>query len=414
MMLMNKISTGYDSGCIKSQNDELIGEALRLMVVCHSYQYLQKDCTDAISHYFKNVDVYVRRNPFAEISRIIPLNSLIRYSKNNKISGASPSNVKVISTPIYYLPTDHSYKKLGEKHYSSVKIKSHNLTYDLTHCHFLWSSGYVGAKFKKETGTPLIVTAHGYDIYSLPFKDHEWLEKIKFVLNSANHVITVSKSNYNYIREIDSSVPVTVIPNGYKNEIFRLRNSVDCRKKLGISLNKKVIVVVGNLEPIKGHEYLIEAINIIVKNRNDILCVIIGSGSRYNFLRKMIREHNIEKYVIMVGAKPHDETALWMCAADVVALSSLKEGNPTVMFEALGCGKPFIGTKVGGIPEIINSDDYGLLVEPANPEDLAEKIMMALDREWDSEKILAYAEQFAWDSIAKQIIGVYRHILEAD
>lgn len=55
----------------------------------------------------------------------------------------------------------------------------------------------------------------------------------------------------------------------------------------------------------------------------------------------------------------------------------------TVMFECLGCGKPIVGTKVGGVPEIITSEDYGFLVEPANSEDLAEKILIALDKEWD-------------------------------
>ena len=77
-----------------------------------------------------------------------------------------------------------------------------------------------------------------------------------------------------------------------------------------------------------------------------------------------------------------------MNACDLFVLPSLNEGNPTVMFEALGCGKPFVGTKVGGVPEVIASDDYGLLVEPADPEDLAEKILVALDREWDREAIL--------------------------
>jgi glycosyltransferase involved in cell wall biosynthesis len=52
------------------------------------------------------------------------------------------------------------------------------------------------------------------------------------------------------------------------------------------------------------------------------------------------------------------------------------------MFEAFGSGKPFVGTKVGGVPEIITSEDYGFLVEPANSEDLAEKILIALDKGW--------------------------------
>ena len=90
----------------------------------------------------------------------------------------------------------------------------------------------------------------------------------------------------------------------------------------------------------------------------------------------------------------------------------MSEGNPTVMFEALGVGLPFIGTKVGGIPEIITSEDYGLLCEPANPEDLAEKILIALEKKWDKEKIRKYAQQFTWDNIVKQALKAYIKVLE--
>jgi glycosyltransferase involved in cell wall biosynthesis len=81
------------------------------------------------------------------------------------------------------------------------------------------------------------------------------------------------------------------------------------------------------------------------------------------------------------------------------------------MFESLGFGKPFVGTKVGGEPKIITSEDYGLLCEPANPKDLAEKILTALDKEWDKEKILKYAERFTWDNIVKEIIVIYKSII---
>jgi glycosyltransferase involved in cell wall biosynthesis len=113
----------------------------------------------------------------------------------------------------------------------------------------------------------------------------------------------------------------------------------------------------------------------------------------------------------LAGGKPHDEIPLWMNACDLFVLPSLNEGNPTVLPEALGCGKPFVGTKVGGVPEVIASDDYGLLVEPADPEGLAEKILVALDREWDREMILAYAERYTWENIAKEIMGVYEQVL---
>lgn len=88
----------------------------------------------------------------------------------------------------------------------------------------------------------------------------------------------------------------------------------------------------------------------------------------------------------------------------------LNEGNPTVLFECMGCGKPFVGTKVGGIPEIVTSDNYGLLVEPGDSQTLVGKIAVALDKDWDEGKIINYAKQYQWDNIAEQIQEVYNKI----
>ena len=77
-----------------------------------------------------------------------------------------------------------------------------------------------------------------------------------------------------------------------------------------------------------------------------------------------------------VSAILDDQLNDWIKSCDLFALPSLNEGNPTVIFEAPGCGKPFIGTKVGRIPEVITSGERGLLVDPANPDDLAKKLMV--------------------------------------
>jgi glycosyltransferase involved in cell wall biosynthesis len=81
------------------------------------------------------------------------------------------------------------------------------------------------------------------------------------------------------------------------------------------------------------------------------------------------------------------------------------------MFEALGCGKPFVGTNVGGIPEIIISEDFGLLCKPANPKDLTEKILIAIDKKWEYKKIMKYADQFTWNNISKVTIKAYEKVL---
>jgi teichuronic acid biosynthesis glycosyltransferase TuaC len=76
----------------------------------------------------------------------------------------------------------------------------------------------------------------------------------------------------------------------------------------------------------------------------------------------------------------------------------------------MACGKPVVATRNGGSEEVVTSDEYGLLAEPADPEDLAEKILIALDREWDREAILAYAERFTWENIVKDILKIYRSL----
>jgi glycosyltransferase involved in cell wall biosynthesis len=81
-----------------------------------------------------------------------------------------------------------------------------------------------------------------------------------------------------------------------------------------------------------------------------------------------------------------------------------------VQIEALACGKPVVSARNRGSEEVVTSDEYGLLVEPADPEDLAEKILVALDREWDSEAILAYAERFTWENVVKEVTKIYRSL----
>lgn len=400
-----------------SNHPDLIGHKSaidkKLLVICHSYNNFQKDSIEGMSEYFRKVNVLVRTNPFAEISNYLPVPQLDLYKKSYKIDMLdNPLNIEVISTPLWYLPLDTSYKTLGEKHFNAVEkaIRHHHLTFDLIHTHFTWSAGCAGARLKEEYGVPLVVTAHGDDIYYLPFKDDEWREKIKYVLNTANHIITVSQSNLACIKKLDISTPITVIPNGFKSDLFYPRDSYECRKTLKLPLDKRIILTVGSLDPVKGQMNLVEAIQEIILKNKDILCVIVGFGEFQAVLKRQIHSLGLKEYVMLAGGKPHDEIPLWMNACDIFALPSLRESFGVVQLEALACGKPVVATRNGGSEEVITSEEYGLLVKPADPGDLAEKILMALDREWDREKIFAYAEQFTWESISKDILKIYRGV----
>lgn len=260
----------------------------------------------------------------------------------------------------------------------------------------------------------IVLHIHGgeFDIF---FKNSPQISKkvIRSVINSADLILVTSESWIPIIQGIGGKADnIYSIPNAYSAKYFFPMDIPQARDKLTLPHQKKIILTVGALEEWKGHKYLIECVKIITKQRKDILLIIIGSGSLEGDLKCLVSQYCLESYIIIIeGNKTPEELNLYMNASDFFVLPSLHEGNPTVMFEALGCGKPFVGTRVGGVPEVITSNTYGLLVEPANPEALAEKILVALDREWDREAILAYSEQYTWENIAKETMSVYKEVL---
>jgi len=389
-----------------------------LLVISNHYLTFVKDLCKGLSQFIPNIYVFVHHNYLSELAKYLPF-SYFRYfdkfSKNRLIDlTVKPENVKVHVESMLYLTPDGRNMRLGDRISKKLEefIQKNKIEFDLIHAHFTWPCGYVGVRLAKKYRVPLIITAHGYDIYDLPFRNDFCFNQVKYILDNTNHIITVSKMMKDIIVEkfdIENG-NVSVIPNGFDPRLNYPINKIKVRQKLGLPLNKKIVLNVANLVPVKGQSYLIEAMEKVVKHRKDVLCVIVGDGMLKKDLEIQIKKLNLENYVKLVGAKPHSEIPLWMNAADLFILPSLSEGNPTVMFEALGVGLPFVGTKVGGIPEIITSEDYGILCEPANPNDLVEKIS-SLDNNWDCKKIREYAKQFTWDNIAKKILRVYRKVL---
>jgi glycosyltransferase involved in cell wall biosynthesis len=94
-----------------------------------------------------------------------------------------------------------------------------------------------------------------------------------------------------------------------------------------------------------------------------------------------------------------------------VTLCSFIEGSPTVMYESLACGRPFLGSAVGGIPEIIKSNDYGYVFDPYKLDDFVEKAKFMLEQDWDRQKIIDYSAQFSQSSLSEKILKVYKKLL---
>jgi len=382
-----------------------------LLVICNTFpdesdNYIGgifiKDQLSCLSKYFNNIFVVVPAPLSITTLRKIPL-------KDYNLGNIHVHFVKYVDFP----PSYFYFRDLWVKRETGqilAFIQKNNITFDLIHAHNTWRSGRVAVELKKIFKCPVVLTEHTSNVlYAATQRRDSQFEK---TWKACDAIIRVnSKDTHLFEQGGVSNEKIHSIPNGFKNDLFYPVDTLDAKEKVGILNDKKVLLSVGALLPTKGYPYMFKALKQVIEAGSDVHYCIVGSGKLKGTLKKQVSEVGISNYVTFVGGKPHGEIATWMNACDLFVLPSLNEGNPTVMFEALGCGKPFVGTKVGGVPEVIASDTYGLLVESADPEDLAEKILVALDREWDRGVILAYAERYTWENIAKEIVGVYEQVL---
>jgi teichuronic acid biosynthesis glycosyltransferase TuaC len=347
---------------------------------------------------------------FKKIIVIAPVLRSFGYLKKDRLcKDYTYDNVEVYFPRSIYIPIFWLSKIVIDNRLQAVErcIEEHHLHFDLIHAHFTWPSGYIGVRLKEKYGKPVITTIH---------ENGDWFDQevgmnhplINTAWSGADALIRVNRKDVPVLKHYNEQV--YSIPNGF-SPAFHPIDAAIARERLGLPGDVKIVFTLGNLIKRKGFNYLIDAMERVCSQRDDVLCFIGGAGAERGSLQGQIDRLHLGEKVRLLGSLPGDQLTLWMNACNFFVLPSLNEGNPTVMFEALGCGKPFVGTRVGGVPEVITSDDYGLLVEPADPEDLAEKILVALDREWDRETILRYAERYTWENIAKGIMGVYKEVL---
>jgi len=379
-----------------------------LLILTPSYP--NKDESFIAETFVKN-QVAELKHHFKKVIVIAPVYLSFGYLKKDKLcKDYTHDNVRVYYPRCIYIPIFWLSKILIDNRLQVVErcIEKHRLNFDIIHAHFTWPSGYIGAKLKEKYKKPVVTTIH---------ENGDWFDQevgmdhpfINAAWSGADALIRVNKKDVPALKRFNEQV--YCIPNGFSPD-FHPIDTVVARERLGLPGDVKIVFTLGGLIKRKGFNYLIDTMEQVCSQRGGVICFIGGAGPEKGSLQGQIDRLGLIGKVRLLGSVPSDILPLWMNACNLFVLPSLNEGNPTVMFEALGCGKPFVGTKVGGVPEIINSDQYGLLVEPADSKDLAEKILVALDREWDREAILRYAKRYTWENVAREIVGVYERVLK--
>jgi glycosyltransferase involved in cell wall biosynthesis len=255
--------------------------------------------------------------------------------------------------------------------------------------------------------TPFIITVHGDDIRKLRRMRIVKLIQ-RFLLKKASYITCVSKEiqqilSGEYGLENDKLI---TIPNGYDD------NLVSKVKAHNINGKENKIVFVGRLEQGKDPFTLIRAFKRISIRHEDAKLLIIGDGSLRESMETLCKELNIADRVFFYGHLSLEKVMALVADSNIYALTSLEEGLPISLIEAMALGRPIVATNVGGVPDVVEDGINGLLVPPRAPERLAQAMERLLNEPGLSLKLAKAASTSAKDYSWHNIVSMYEHLYE--
>ena len=218
---------------------------------------------------------------------------------------------------------------------------------------------------------------------------------------------------------------IHVIPNGVDTSYFRPLSKEESRDALHIPVDSKNVLFVGHLIHRKGVDLLIRAFSEVYRLEADARLYIVGgpvastdAGWYQDTLSLPGRLGILDRVTFVGPVESHKEPALnlWYNACDVLVLPSRAEGMGMVLMEAMACGKPVIGTGVGGIPNVVTEGENGFLVDPDDPSGLAGAIAQILDdtalaRRLGEHGMRQVKASYSWERIADTTTELYRSAL---
>tara|TARA_A100001391_G_scaffold116853_1_gene79155 strand:- start:156 stop:1322 length:1167 start_codon:yes stop_codon:yes gene_type:complete len=272
--------------------------------------------------------------------------------------------------------------------------------------HFGYPEGVGCYLAAKKRGLPCFITMRGLEVDRLQMPSIK--PQLVEALGQCTGTIAVSDS----LRDaaIDAGVPrenVIVIPNGIDGDLFHVGERDAARTELNQPVDQPLIVCVANLKAVKGHEVLLKAFAALPRDLGARL-VLIGSPSDPSVAQQigeLIATKGCKDSVLKIGARPPDEVAKWLQAADVFALASHREGCCNAVLEALATGTPVVATAVGSNLQEIRAGIDGFVVPPGDSDAFAAALQTALENEWSPKQISGRLNGRTWAGVADRVMS---------
>lgn len=310
------------------------------------------------------------------------------------------------------------------------------IQYDVIFSHY-WLSGLAAAELRRAWGTPIVHMFHtlGQMKNAVADSPQEWEPDARIqgeteVIGLADCLVAATpleRAQMVWLYGADAA-KIAVVPCGVNLDLFSPTPQNQARRTLALPLDRRVVLYVGRIEPLKGIDVLLQAMALVANEetiaQEDLSLIIVGgapgAGAAHTQrelarLDEMRAELGIEHLVTFQGAQNQDTLVHYYSAADVVVVPSRYESFGMVALEAMACGTPVIASKVGGLAFSVQDGQTGFLVPDRDPAALAERLRQLLTDDALRRQLGGQAAQWAryygWPAIAGQILDVFERVL---
>lgn len=336
------------------------------------------------------------------------------YDRSVKVKTWEYEGVKIRYVRFFKLPGARDFHRTGKALYKRLKRVVNLQEFDVYHADAPLPAGYATMLASEKYRKPFVVHGHGLDVFlDESYAGQKNCEKISkacaLVYEKANAIAGVSQK---VLDKIQARVDI-------QGKGFVVYNGVDTEKFFPVShKNEKLeIVTVGNLIPLKGHEYTLKALKKFIDMGNTKVSLkLIGRGYLEEELKALTKELGLEAYVDFPGYIPYETVSETVRKSDVFVLPSYYEALGCVYLEAMACGVPAIGCYENGIDEIIQHGKTGFLVRNKNVDDIVECLVKLQDaslrKELGENARASMVEGYQWKHSAESLVETYGFVME--
>jgi glycosyltransferase involved in cell wall biosynthesis len=262
---------------------------------------------------------------------------------------------------------------------------------------------------------PWIAFHHGYTWPTLKARAYNQLDR--WALRSASRVLTVSVPFRDQlaafgVRPERIEIVHNAIPSAWGASACRPEEASALRAASGIPADRKVVLIVGRLSREKDHLTLLDAVNRLRGTMMPHL-VIVGDGPEKSRIEECVRRLKLDEYVTFTGQRISAEPFYGI--ADVAVLSSLSEGSPNALLEAMATNVPVVATAVGGVPEMVANEGSALLIPPGDPAAMSAAIARLLSEPELAQRLKKRGRELILErhdpeARTRKLVSIYRSL----